>query len=92
MSSTRETPDFAVREIEVTSPRLRDGLRWTFQQIGGEGSYLLEDPLGGRFYRLGRREYEFAKRLDGRQTVSDLVATSGGFLEAAARARGIAPA
>jgi putative peptide zinc metalloprotease protein len=76
MSSSRETPDFAVREIEVTSPRLRDGLRWTFQQIGGEGSYLLEDPLGGRFYRLGRREYEFAKRLDGRQTVSDLVATS----------------
>lgn len=76
MSSSRETPDFAVREIEVTSPRLRDGLRWTFQQIGGEGSYLLEDPLAGRFYRLGRREHEFAKRLDGRQTVSDLVATS----------------
>jgi putative peptide zinc metalloprotease protein len=76
MSSSRENPDFAVREIEVTAPRLRDGLRWTFQQIAGEGSYLLEDPLGGRFYRLGRREYEFAKRLDGRQTVSDLVATS----------------
>ncbi|HQW29874.1 MAG TPA: biotin/lipoyl-binding protein [Verrucomicrobiales bacterium] len=74
MSSSRQMPDYAVREIEVTRPCLREGLRWTFQEIGGEGSYLLEDPLAGRFYRLGQKEYEFARRLNGRHTVADLVA------------------
>ena len=55
-------------------PRLRDDLRWTFQEIGGEGGYLLEDLLKGRFYRLGLREYRFVKSLDGRRTIAEIVA------------------
>jgi putative peptide zinc metalloprotease protein len=76
MNSSPEKPDFAVREIEVTSPRLREGLKWTFQEVRGEGSYLLEDPLSGKYYRPGRKEYEFVRRLDGNSTVSELVATA----------------
>lgn len=67
-------PDYAVREIEVSAPRIRAGLRWTFQQSGGEGVYLLEDPLHGRYFRLGRREHHFVKCLDGRRTVAQIVA------------------
>lgn len=76
MNTFPDKPDFAVREIEVTSPRLREGLKWTFQEVRGKGSYLLEDPLSGNFYRLGRKEYEFVRRLDGKTTVSELVATA----------------
>lgn len=72
----RENPDFAVREIEAAAPRLRRDLRWTFQEVRGEGTYLLEDPVQGKFYRLGRREHEFATELDGRRTVAALVAAS----------------
>ncbi len=74
MATKGESPDFAVREIEAARPRLRRDLRWTFQEVRGEGTYLLEDPVQGKFYRLGRREHEFVKELDGRRTVSALVA------------------
>lgn len=74
MVTKGESPDFAVREIEAARPRLRRDLRWTFQEVRGEGTYLLEDPVQGKFYRLGRREHEFVKELDGRRTVSALVA------------------
>lgn len=76
MSTHGESPDFAVREIEASRPRLRRDLRWTFQEVRGEGTYLLEDPVQGKFYRLGRREHEFVKGLDGHRTVSALVAVA----------------
>lgn len=76
MSFHRESPDFAVREIEMAMPRLRDDLRWTFQEVRGEGSYLLEDPLQGKFYRLGAREHAFVRSLDGRHTVAALVSAT----------------
>ncbi len=76
MPTPRESPDFAVREIEAARPRLRRDLRWTFQEVRGEASYLLEDPVQGKFYRLGRREHEFVKEFDGRRSVSALVATA----------------
>ncbi len=69
-----QKPDFAVREVEASRPLLREELRWTVQEVRGTASYLLEDPLQGKFYRFGRREYEFVNRLDGRMTVSSLVA------------------
>lgn len=74
MKPSTPSPDFAVREIEVTTPRIREDLRWTFQEIAGEGSYLLEDPLSGKFFRLGRREHHFVKSLDGRRTIAEIVA------------------
>lgn len=74
MANSSSSPDFAVREIEATAPRMREDLRWSFQEIGGEGNYLLEDPLTGRFYRLGQREHHFVKSLDGRRTVAQIVA------------------
>ncbi|MCB1229333.1 MAG: hypothetical protein KDN19_03655 [Verrucomicrobiae bacterium] len=74
MSDSKNSPDFAVREIEVTAPRVREDLRWSFQEMGGEGCYLLEDPLTGRFYRLGKREHVFVKSLDGRRSIAQIVA------------------
>ncbi len=70
------TTDFAIREIEATFPKLRDDLRWTFQENGDAGTYLLEDPLRGRFYMIGPREHSFIAGLDGRTSVADLVARS----------------
>lgn len=76
MKTGGQTTDFAIREIEATYPRMRDDLRWTFQVDSGEGSYLLEDPLRGKFYRIGTREHAFIVGLDGSSSVADLVAES----------------
>ena len=37
--------------------------------------FVIEDPLQGKFYELGRAEYLFASRLDGRRTVQQTLAT-----------------
>lgn len=76
MKDAASSTDFAVREIEATSPKLREDLKWTFQQDGGGACYLLEDPLRGRFYRIGIREQAFLAGLDGRTTVAALVGRS----------------
>lgn len=82
-----QQPDLAVREMEAARPRLRSGLRLRYQEFGGQPGYLLEDPVHGRFYRLGEREYQFVQALDGSrriaQIVAQLAARPGGVEETA---------
>ncbi|MCC6881849.1 MAG: hypothetical protein WBE58_24750 [Verrucomicrobiales bacterium] len=77
-----QQPDHAVREMESACPRLRNDLRLRFQEFSGQPGYLLEDPVQGRFFRLGEREYQFVRALDGTkrigQIVAQLAARSGG--------------
>ncbi len=59
-------------EICLARLQLRSDLRCTLQSVGGAPYYLIEDPLSGRFFRFGRKEWEWASRLDGRRTVREL--------------------
>ncbi|MCF6314620.1 MAG: efflux RND transporter periplasmic adaptor subunit [Verrucomicrobiales bacterium] len=65
--------DLTIREVGALRPRLRDDLRATYQEFQGRPCYVLEDPLGGKFYRLGIREYQFVRLLDGTAMVSVIV-------------------
>jgi putative peptide zinc metalloprotease protein len=57
----------------ASNPRLRDDVVFRPRHSGGEPIYVVEDPLRSKFYRLGKREYSFVARLDGRRTVADAI-------------------
>jgi putative peptide zinc metalloprotease protein len=64
----------SVREIEMLRPRLRDGLRFAVQEIGGRPGCVIEDPFASRFHRVGLPEYRFLRALDGTRTVATILA------------------
>ena len=64
----------ATDDICLAHLQWRNDLRCTLQSVGGAPYYLVEDPLNGRFYRFGRKEWEWASRLDGRRTVRQIQA------------------
>ncbi len=66
--------DHRVRELAHSRPRLRPDLRFVLQEFQGEPSYLMEDPIKRRFFRVGLREYAFLQRLDGSLPVGRIVA------------------
>jgi putative peptide zinc metalloprotease protein len=71
--------DLGIRELGSLRPRLRGDLVWTPQMSGGQRFYLVEDPLNGKFFRMGTAEYSFVSLLDGEIAIGDalrLMATS----------------
>jgi putative peptide zinc metalloprotease protein len=52
-----------------TRPRLSPHAQVTRQRFGGYGSYIVEDPASGNYYRLTESAYFFIGLLDGRRTV-----------------------
>jgi putative peptide zinc metalloprotease protein len=66
--------------------RLRDDL--VFQpEINGEmPGYTIEDPMRGKYFRVGLREYGFIALLDGRSTIAEAVAICAKTLRSSALA------
>lgn len=60
--------DFRVQDPLGMKLELRRDLRFSPQ---ADGSYIVEDPLRGKFFRLGHAEYALASLLDGAKTVRD---------------------
>ncbi len=58
---------------------LRRDLHFTIQEGQGD-SYVLEDPLRQKFYRIGREEYVFLTELDGKSTLEQVVHRANGLL------------
>ncbi len=66
-----ENPDAAIPQLPAflhQPMRLRTGCRLVLQQFRGEPSYILEDTLSGQFFRIGLREENLVRRLDGSRT------------------------
>ena len=70
----RNLPDHAVRDLSVSRPRLRRDLRFTFQDLRGRPSYILEDLTHRRYFQIGLAEYQFLRGMDGRRTAAELLA------------------
>ncbi|HYR57058.1 MAG TPA: hypothetical protein VEO95_00445, partial [Chthoniobacteraceae bacterium] len=64
----------SVLEPEALRPRLRDGLRFSIQEQGGERVCVIEDRHAWRFHRVGLAEYRFIRALDGTRTVASILA------------------
>ncbi|MDF1825944.1 MAG: hypothetical protein P1U68_14965 [Verrucomicrobiales bacterium] len=68
--------DRSVTEIASTRPLLRREIKLACRNQRGELIYLLEDPLSGKFFEIGEKEHALISLLDGRRTVSDIIALS----------------
>ena len=73
-NSRADDVDHAVRELGHLRPRLRPDLRFTHQVFRDAESYVIEDPVHGRFFRVGLPEFRFAQRLDGETSIADVLA------------------
>ena len=61
--------DHTIEEPLSATLRLRADLRIERRQLGGRSCYVIEDPIRGKFYRLGVPEFTFAALLNGTRTV-----------------------
>ena len=73
MPSTPASDSYRVREAATAQLKLRADLRITPQELGGRPCYLIEDPLCGKFFRLGVAEYTRISLWDGRRTIAEAV-------------------
>ena len=53
--------------------RLREDLVVMPELTGGPPGYTVEDPLRGKFFRMGVPEYTFLAQLDGRRSIAEAV-------------------
>ncbi len=63
--------DHSIRELGQARLTLRGDLIFAPQSFGGQGCYVVEDPLNSKFYRIGAAEYAFISLLDGRTSVAE---------------------
>ena len=54
--------------------QLRPDVKCALHESGGQPYYQVEDPLNSKFYRLGMREWNFARQLDGTRTLKEVLA------------------
>lgn len=71
-----EMIDRSVTEIASTRPVLRREIRLACRNQRDRVVFLLEDPLSGKFFEIGEREHSLISLLDGKRTVSEIVAMS----------------
>ena len=74
------TADHTVRDPAQAAIALRRDLRFTPQEQGGQAGYLIEDPLRGKFFRVGVPEFTFITMLDGRTSVAQAMGRCAGVL------------
>ncbi len=70
----------SVRDPMTASPRMRDDLVVTPDISNVTPSYVIEDPLRGKFYRVGVPEFTFMSLLDGRASIAAALGTAAGQL------------
>ena len=72
--------DHQTHEISQLLIAVRDDLNVTVQQYGGQACFLIEDPTGGKFFRLGHSEYTFLSLLDGATSFGEALAANANIL------------
>lgn len=50
---------------------IRRDLKKTLQEVSGKSYVMLEDPVTSKFYRIGKREWEFVRLLDGNRSIRE---------------------
>ena len=72
MVAVDHSPDYRVHDLLRLRPALRGDLVFT-PCGGGIPYYRVEDPLRGKFYRVGLAEYALISLLDGRRTLEEVL-------------------
>ena len=67
-----------VSQLTMAPLVLRHNLKVSLQHSGGQDFYLLEDPIAGKFFRLGVREWTFVRRLREKTLLRNAIAIYDG--------------
>ena len=73
--------DFSVLDPANAALTLRADLKFTPSEFDGEACYLIEDPLRGKFFRIGSDEFALISLLDGKTTIAQAIALSAETLK-----------
>jgi putative peptide zinc metalloprotease protein len=73
--------DYSVLDPANATITLRADLKFTPSEFDGEAGYLIEDPLRGKFFRIGSDEYALIMLLDGKHTITQAIAISAETLK-----------
>lgn len=73
--------DYSVLDPANGTIELRADLKFTPSEFDGEVCYLIEDPLRGKFFRIGRDEFALITQLDGKHTIAQAIAISAETLK-----------
>ena len=68
--------DFSVLDPANAVLTLRGDLRFTPCEFDREACYMIEDPLRGKFFRIGSDEFALISLLDGKNTIAEAVGLS----------------
>ncbi|GJL80452.1 MAG: peptidase M50 [marine bacterium B5-7] len=72
--------DHGVRELGHLKPQLRDDLEFTLQRFRGQVSYIVEDRVRSKYFRIGVPEYRFISLLDGNVSIDQALASTAATL------------
>ncbi len=73
--------DYSVLDPANATITLRPDLKFTPSEFDGEACYLVEDPLRGKFFRIGSDEFALISLLDGNRTIAQAIAISAETLK-----------
>ncbi|MGB5707834.1 MAG: efflux RND transporter periplasmic adaptor subunit [Arenicellales bacterium] len=65
--------DKSVRELNRLKLKIRSDVSISARTDGAERTFLIEDSIGGKFYRVGESEYRFISLLDGSATIGEIL-------------------
>lgn len=72
--------DFSVLDPANAVLTLRSDLKFTPSEFDREPCYLIEDPLRGKFFRIGTDEFTLISMLDGKNTIAQAIGLSAANL------------
>ncbi len=72
--------DFSVLDPASAVLTLRPDLRFTPAEFDTEACYMIEDPVRGKFFRIGSDEFSLISLLDGKNTIAQAIGLSAATL------------
>jgi putative peptide zinc metalloprotease protein len=72
--------DFSVLDPASAVLTLRPDLRFTPAEFDSEPCYMIEDPVRGKFFRIGSDEFSLISLLDGKNTIAQAIGLSAATL------------
>ena len=72
--------DFSVLDPANAVLTLRADLRFTPADFDGDACYMIEDPVRGKFFRIGGDEFTLISLLDGKNTIAQAIGISAATL------------
>jgi putative peptide zinc metalloprotease protein len=73
--------DFSILDPANAVLTLRPDLKITPSEFDQEACYLIEDPLRGKFFRIGSDEFALISLLDGKNTIAQAIGLSAEALQ-----------